>query len=377
MSALPKAVRAQIDAANQIANNLKAGKVPVADPKTGAVTFEDTPPGDPPPAAAAAPPATPPATPPGANPPVIVTPAGGNPPDEAWEKKYKVLQGKYNAEVPRLQNQVRDLSGTLQDVRAQLTAQQGLLSSLAQRGATAAPAAPAPSAPAQTGDKLVKDEEVKSFGADLIDVMRRVVREELHPHMQRLAPVSQRVAQVEQTVKGVSEKVVQNDQQKFMTYLAEHAPNWNELNTNEDFLSWLDQVDPYTGSKRQDLMDQAANALDGPRVVAFFKGFQNEHAAVSPPAGSAPPAPPAAPAATAQPAATPNPLDRFVAPGAARAGAAGTPNEAQKRIWTAAEINDFNMRRESFVRRGKKVPDNLVQMEREIAAAAAEGRVRG
>lgn len=250
----------------------------------------------------------------------------------------------------------------------------GLMQSLAQRGASATPTPSASSAPAQSGGKLIKDEEVKAFGADLIDVMRRVAREELHPGLAQLGPVTQRVAQVEQQVKDVGSKVVLNDQQKFEVYLATHVPNWNELNVDEGFIEWLDQVDPYTGQRRQNLLDQAASAFDGPRVVAFFKGYQNEHAAVTPPADSTPPTPPAPPVPAA-PAATPNPLERFVAPGAARAGTAGTPNEAQKRVFTRAEINDFEIRRNSFVRRGKKVPDNLAQLEREIFLAASEGRI--
>jgi hypothetical protein len=375
MSALPKAVQRQVDAANKIASDIKAGKVVAGnDPKTGQVVFEDTPPDG-----------TPPAAPPAGSPPVAappsgnatVVPAGAPVPEEAWEKRYKVLQGKYNAEIPRLTTQVRDQSNTINDMRSQLTAMQGMMSTLAQRGAPAAPAAPPASAPAATGGKLVKDEEVKSFGADLIDVIRRVAREEMHPHMSQFAPVASRVAQVEQSVQNVSTRVVQNDQQKFVSYVLEHVPDYEQQNVDEGFIAWLDKTDPYIGRTRQSLLEQAANALDGPRVVAFFKGYQNEHAAVTPPAGSAPPAQPAAPAAPAQPAATPNPLDRFVAPGAARAGAGGTPNEGQKRIWTRTEINDFEQRRNSFVRRGKKVPDNLVQMERDIFAAAAEGRVSG
>lgn len=375
MSALPKAVQKHVDEANRIAANLKQGKPANVNPKSGAVTFESTPPDD-----AGTPPGSPPPAPAAAAPVPgnsSVVPAGAPVPEEAWEKRYKVLQGKYNAEIPRLQGDLRSRDSRIASLESEVTTLKGLMSSIAQRGASVAPVSAAPSAPAPAAGRLVKDEEVKSFGADLIDVMRRVAREEVNPHLSQLAPVAQRVTQIEKQVKDVDSKVVLNDQEKFQTYLNTHVSNLNEMNTDEGFLTWLDQVDPYTGMKRQDLLDQAANALDGPRVVAFFTGYQNEHAVVAPPANSAPPPASAAPAAAPAPAAaTPNPLDRFVAPGAARAGAAGTPNDAQKRVFTRAEIQDFEMRRNSFVRRNKKVPDNLVQLEREIFAAASEGRIQ-
>lgn len=378
MSALPKAVQKQVDEANKIAAGLKAGKPPSVNPKSGAVTFESTPPDDsgnppapPAPAAAGAPPAAPaPGTPP------VVVQAGAPVPEEAWEKRFKVLQGKYNAEIPRLSQSIREKDTRIASLESEVATLKGLMNTLAQRGAPAAPNAPAQGTPAPSTTRLIKDDEVKQFGPDLIDLMRRVAREESQPLASQIAPVAQRVGQVEQQVKDVGTKVVMNDQQKFNAYLNQHVPNLEEMNTNEDFLAWLDQTDPYTGQQRQNLLDQAVAALDGPRVVAFFKGFQNEHAIVAPQpsAASATAQPPAAPPAPA--AATPqNPLDRFVAPGAARAGSTGAPNEAQKRIFTRAEIADFEMRRNSFVRRGRKVPDNLTALEKEIFAAAAEGRI--
>lgn len=367
MSALPKAVQRQVAEANRIAEELKKGNQPPAASPNQPAADPNAATANQPPAAPAAPAAQPPAAAPGQ-------------PEESWERKYRVLQGKYNAEVPRLQTQYRDLTDKYQQLQSQLVTTQALLTSLNRQPAPA-PAQPAAAPPAQR-QKLVKDEEVTSFGADLIDVMRRVVREELPatPSVpaQPNAQVVQQVQQVQQQVQQIGADLAQTKQQKMLALLDEQVPDWRTVNEDPEFLAWLDQSDAFSGVKRQQLFDQAAERNDGPRVVAFFKGFQTEHAVVTPPAPQPPaPQPAAQPAAAPVAQGTPAPLERFVAPGATRAPGSGAPNEAQKRIYTRAEIEDFTRRKNGFVIKGRKVPDALVTEEREILKAANEGRISG
>ena len=363
MSALPKAVRAQVDRANQLATEYtqslkqpQAGDPPAGDPPAGELPAT-------PPLASGEPPATPPSATPPATPPASL-------PQEGWEQKYRVLQGKYNAEVPRLQNQVREQHGQLQSFQSQLTATQNLLASLSAQRETAPAAQPSTATPAAT-TKLVKDEEVREFGADLIDVMRRVVREENAGQMaavdQRIAPVAQRVDQVAQATQHVGQRVAQSDQQSVLTTLASAVPNWQELNEDPGFLEWLDQIDPFAGVQRGALLKQAYKAHDGSRVVAFFSGYLKEHAAVTPPAASNPPA--AAPAAAPQ-----RSLEQFVAPGTPKTGAASTQDGSGKRVWTRAEIGQFY----SDVQAGrfKGTKEQRKQIEADIFAAQREGRIR-
>lgn len=356
MSALPKAVRAQVERSNQLAteyvNSLKGGEPPAGEPPAG----------EPP---AGEPSATPPAA--SGTPPAAGAPPAGEPPKEGWEQKYKVLQGKYNAEVPRLQNQVRDQNTQLQSFQSQLTATQNLLASLsAQR--EPAPSASQPATP-PAATKLVKDEEVKEFGADLIDVIRRAAREEMSgllPEIdRRVAPVAQRVNQVAQATQDVGQRVAQNDQQSVLAALATAVPNWQEMNEDPGFLEWLDQVDPFSGAQRGALLKQAYKAHDGPRVVAFFNGYLKEHAAVTPPA--APKVPAAAPAPQRN-------LEQFVAPGTPKTGAASTQDGSGKRVWSRAEIGQFY----SDVQAGrfKGTKEQRKQVETDIFAAQREGRIR-
>src|SRR6478609_3792282 len=98
----------------------------------------------------------PPVTEPPAEPPPSAPPAA-----EDWQHKFQTLQGKYNAEVPSLRNQVAQLSQQIADLQA----------------ARPATPAPAPAAAPQPAKKLVTDEDTETYGDDLIGLMRRVVAE--------------------------------------------------------------------------------------------------------------------------------------------------------------------------------------------------------
>lgn len=348
MSALPKAVVKQIEEANRLAEQLNKQRLDGQAPP-------------PPPDGTPAP--DPGAQPAAASPP----PDGGTPPPnpsaEGWEQKYKVLQGKYNAEVPRLQRQVNEQNSTLEQLKAQLTATQGMLSALAQnRVAAPGGQGPAPAAPA----KLVKDEEVQEFGADLTDFIKRVAQEAVLPAVdQKLQPVQQQVAEVRQTATKVVERSVQSDHERLLATLDRDIAGWRQQNNDPGFLDWLAQPDPYSGVARGDLLRQAYEGFDAPRIVAFFKGYRNEHAVVTPPAPAAAPA---------EPDASQRKLEDFVAPGTPKAGATGAQTGAGKRTWTQAEIKQFyDDAASGKFRTNKQRRDEL---EREIHAAVREGRVR-
>ena len=100
-----------------------------------------------------------PPEPPAPEPPVDPPPA---PPAAAedWQHKFQTLQGKYNAEVPQMRNQITALTQQIENLKAAPPA--------------TPPAAPAPEPPRA---KLITDEDTETYGDDLIDLMRRIARE--------------------------------------------------------------------------------------------------------------------------------------------------------------------------------------------------------
>ena len=71
----------------------------------------------------------------------------------------------------------------------------------------------------------------------------------------------------------VQDSVVQTAEGTFFTNLDKAIPDWETINRDPAFLNWLGQVDPLTGIRRQELLDQAYAAFDAPRVANFFLTF--------------------------------------------------------------------------------------------------------
>jgi len=182
--------------------------------------------------------------------------------EETIVQKYKTLQGMYNAEVPRLHQQNREMTGRVQQMEqllASLSAQQANANTAQQQAIT---------------EKIITDKDVEEYGESL-DVMRKVSREELVPVAQRLAQIEHMLRQMQTSVVPQVQAVAQRQQvsaeQQFWAELSANVPNYRQLNENDTFQSWLLQADPLTGITRQTYLDDAQRSLDAGRVANFFR----------------------------------------------------------------------------------------------------------
>lgn len=254
-------------------------------------------------------------------PPTPQPPIDSPPPpqEESWEHRFKVLQGKYNAEVPRFAHENKDLKGRLQSLEEQLDEMKN----------------------AKPAELLVKPEEIEQYGEGLIDVARRVAREELASKDAQIAKLRSEI----DSVKSVQSHVVQDN---FFKSLTEMVPDWEALNADTNFLNWLDGVDDLTGETRQSLLGKAEQQRDPVRAAKFFNTFKKTSQSWA-----------------AQSAAS---MEQQIVPPTNQAPS--TPQS--KKIWTRAEITIFYDR----VRRGSISDADAVAIEADISSAAVEGRIR-
>ena len=386
MSALPDRVRQQAELANQLAAKARAGTMTFEDMNAQASSIQL------PPVAQAQPPmpkgfqpqpagpgvpglGTPGFQPQAAAAPAPAAPAPAPQEDPAAEQRYKVLQGKYNAEVPRYQQQLKEQGFQLQAMQNQLASTQALLAGLGQQAQAPRLGQPAPA------PSLVTPKEVTEFGADLYDFVKRAAQEVVAPQVHSL---EERFRPVAQTVQNLAPAVQQNAENQARTAsevahermcngLDDLAEGWESVNNSPEFHAWLDAQDPYAGAKRGAMLAQAYGSGDVTRVAAFFTGFTKEHAAVAPSGQQPQPA-----AQGTNPAATPNvSLASLAAPGTGVGGpqAAGTPNESgQHRVYTRSEIATFyeDVRKGAY--RGREADKQAI--ERDIFNAQKQGRLR-
>lgn len=239
-------------------------------------------------------------------------------PQDDWEHRFKVLQGKYNSEVPRFAQENKDLKSRLESLESEMT----------QLKAT-------------PPEPLVKQEEIDEYGEGLIDVARRIAQEELAKKQSEIDALKSQINQISTATTNTAK----ND---FFKSLNALVPDWEQINADQSFLAWLDEFDELTGETRQSLLSKAEQARDASRVSNFFTSFKKTSSSW---------------AANSQSA-----LEQQVVPPTSKAP--DTP--PSKKVWTRGEISEFYDR----VRKGAVSDADAIAIEADITAASIEGRIR-
>lgn len=270
--------------------------------------------------------------------------AGDKDEEETYEQRWRSLQGMYNAEVPRLHTERRELTNRVQQLEQ-------LLASMTAK----------PSEQAETpAEKLITEQDIEDYG-DSIDVMRRVFREEAGALKQENAQLRQMLQQMQANVvpkvQQLSQRQAVSSEQAFWAELQTAVPDWQDINTSREFQSWLLEVDPLTGVPRQTYLEDAQRNLDARRVVNFFAAWKGQ-------AG----VPNARSTRTAQSASE---LEKQVAPGRGRSG--GNKTAGEPKTYTQEDIKRFFTDVQKGKYKGKETERDRI--ERDIFAAQREGRI--
>lgn len=291
-----------------------------------------------------------PVTPPAA--PAAPTPTPEPSADEAarWEQRYKTLQGMFDADRKRQGATIQELERQLAQLTEQLKAKPQA-------------AEPAPERPATP---TVTSEDVDNFGADLIGLIQRVAGDVFAVERRKLeaamAAKDKEIAELREQVGGAVETTRKTATQIFFDDLRKAVPDWETINQDERFLTWLGQVDELSGVQRQAYLDSALQAGNVARTAKLFDAWK----ALQAPPAAAQEAAPAPPSPTQE-------LARQVQPSASQA-APVTPSGNASKIWTAAEVEQFykDATRGAY----RNDPDAVARINAEIDLAMMEGRVR-
>lgn len=249
------------------------------------------------------------------------------------EQRWKTLQGMYNQSrqaIERLEAQNTELRQRIEARPVEI--------------------APPPEA-------LVKPADTEAFGEDLIALMRRVAKDEITPMISdRVGAVEAKVTATQAKLGAVDQTFEASRREAFFRDLTVVQPDWEAINANPDWLGWLAQVDPLSGTVRQAHLDTAIGSLSLQRTKALFDAFLG---------GAQAPAP-AAPQTRAEA------LAGQVAPTTTRAAmpAAGTTTLP---TFSQAEISRFyeDARKGRFAGRAKE----LRETETQIELAVQQGRI--
>jgi hypothetical protein len=258
-------------------------------------------------------------------------------PEETWERKYLTLKGMYDAEVPRLHSQMRELNQQVQTLIAE--------------AATAK--AQQPKQEPVSAKPLITEQDKEAFGSDLLDLIDRATEQKLAGSRDLEAQLRAEINELKGKLGNVTERQVVSDKDRYEATLSAQVPDWEAMNVDQGFLAWLAEVDPVYGMPRQYALTNAYESLDANRTATIFKQYK----------------------ATIAPTQRQQPnreLQRQVAPTRSHTSPAPTTSVADKRVYSTADIDTFY----SEWRRGMIDENEAVQIERDIHAAINEGRIR-
>lgn len=186
---------------------------------------------------------------------------------KVWKQKYKTLQGMYDAEVPRLHQQVKDLTSKLDDLATQVKASDKAVEEAKEQ------------AKHEQLQNLVTDEDRQEFGDDLIAVQRKVAREEAAELYKQLEAVQGENAQLREMLEQTGSKVTQNS---FEQELHRLVPDFAQVNTDPEWVKWLDEHDPLLRAPRRVVAEKSYSEGDAESVAHFVDLFKQSQQVAEP-----------------------------------------------------------------------------------------------
>lgn len=179
--------------------------------------------------------------------------------------KYEVLKGKYDNEVPRLWQTVRELEGRNKGLELLLA-----------RGPKEERATPPPKKQDEELPEL-DTTKFKDFDPEIQELATAYQRLQAHVR-QRDAEVNQKVASTERMTQSVQADTLQTKREKVFARLREQHKDFDQVDHDPQFASWLDsRSDPITGVRWRQLVNHAMTRLDDnavSNIIRVFKGDQ-------------------------------------------------------------------------------------------------------
>lgn len=257
--------------------------------------------------------------------------------DETFAQKYKTLQGKYDAEVPRLHQQIRDLNAKLQELEK------------AQKEPESEPTKP------KEKVSYVTDADRAEFGEELIDVQRRVAREVAAEYQEQIEAQAKVIEELRSQVANTGSQI---GQMTFAQKLAQLVPDFDKVDRDERWVAWLNEHDPMLRAPRRTQAKAAFDAGDAEAVAHYVNLWKASVADTQEPVKAKRQAE----------------LEKQVAPNRSANSARTQSAGKESKIYSAREVEAAWTKIRTLNTRGQL--DDAAELEAQITAAYLEGRVR-
>jgi hypothetical protein len=244
------------------------------------------------------------------------------------------------AEAEKANQRWRSLQGQIGSKDKQIEQLHTLIANM-----NTAPAAEEPTrAPVPMGYTKADED---AFGEDMIDVVERIARSVASAEIAEIKRTMEGVTHNLQNVEAHTAKAVKSQFDATLTAL---APNWEQLNNDDDFIAWLT-----SSPTRQNLFAGAVEQKDAEAVAEVFNIYNQAYGK---------------PVEDAKQMRRQKKLENQIAPGRSRSTATNASSQPEeKRAWTKSEIQAV------YNAKGQYSKDDFAKLEREIATAMKADRV--
>mgnify|MGYP005844839585 CR=1 FL=1 len=257
--------------------------------------------------------------------------------DETFKQRYNSLKGKYDKEVPRLHNELKDLK---QSVLERL----GSLEETSKKTET--------EEPPPVNEKV--EEFKEKYGDELHDYLLTLIKEEGSSLLKdEIKPVSEKLNTIEEDTQ--SQKLT-----KFMETIDGKVSDsakgkWQDILAGEDenFLEFLDKPDPSGMFTYGEVFAKASNDWNSDRIAKVVDKFFEEQAPASEKKDKAR-----------------KEKEALIAP--PRKTRSKAPEGNEKKIWTQDDMKQF----EKDDRQGKYSQEESMALWNDLLLAPSEGRIR-
>lgn len=256
---------------------------------------------------------------------------------ESFKQKYATLRGKYDAEVPRLHQQVKELTDQMNAIRHEAEA--------AKKAEAEKP---------KEKVSYVTDADREEYGDDLIDFQRRVAKEASQEYEDRFEQQAKVIEQLQQQISNTGSQV---GEVGFTQKLNNLVPGFDQLDNDERWVAWLNEYDPMTRGPRRDQAQAAFNAGDA-EAVAHYVGLFRE--SVEPVANGK--------------SDRDTELEKQVTPSRSASTVTNKSSSKNSKVYSERELNNAWTKIRTLNTQGKY--DDAEKLEAELTAAYMEGRVK-
>lgn len=201
--------------------------------------------------------------------------------------------------------------------------------------------------------QLVTQADISEYGTDLIDLIGRKASE---IYQAKITTLESQIADMRNMLSGVAQTTAKSSQERFVDTLATKVPDWETLNVDPGFITWLSQPAPFTKEAKLDLLRRASSEFDAAKAAEFFIEYKKAQVGAQ---------------ESAQPAAQAPDPSKLVAPGRSKAPATKVDNVGGGRIWTRADIGKLYDDKMA----GRISQKEFDELERDIFKAQRENRI--